>query len=238
VVSAFEGERGPRLLVQARVPGAPGDTLLARWVVRDSAGRETARGEQSLAVSACDPAELRLAEFGAEVPAGRCDVAISVHDAKLRRGLFRTRLALAPAGQAVGLSDLVLCCGDPSLAGDQSVRIEADMDATVTGARPLVAYFEIYRLAQDRDGAARFRYEYEVKRRADARGPRAIREAERRPPVDRWVSRDETHRGGIRRQFVRVQTASLTPGRYQLRVRVRDLNSGAEAGRVAEFVKE
>jgi tetratricopeptide (TPR) repeat protein len=238
VVSAFEGERGPRLLVQARVPGAPGDTLLARWVVRDSAGREAARGEQSLAVSACDPAELRLAEFAAEVPAGRCDVAVSVRDARMRRGLFRTRLALAPAGDAVALSDLVLCCGDPSLVGDQSVRIEADPDATVTGARPLVAYFEIYRLASDRDGMSRFRYEYEVKRRADARDPRAIREAERRPPVDRWVSRDETNRGGMRRQFVRVQTASLTPGRYQLRVRVRDLGSGAEADRAAEFAKE
>lgn len=238
VVSAFEGERGPRLLVQARVPGAPGDTLLARWVVRDSAGREAARGEQSLAVSACDPAELRLAEFTAEVPAGRCDVAVSVRDAQLRRGLFRTRLALAPAGNAVALSDLVMCCGDPSLVGDQSVRIEADMDATMIGARPLVAYFEIYRLARDRDGTSRFRYEYEVKRRTNARDPKAIRDAERRPPVDRWVSRDETHRGGTRRQFVRVQAASLTPGRYQLRVRVRDLSSGAEAERFAEFAKE
>jgi hypothetical protein len=56
--------------------------------------------------------------------------------------------------------------------------------------------------------------------------------------VDRWVSRDETNRGGMRRQFVRVQTASLTPGRYQLRVRVRDLGSGAEADRAAEFAKE
>jgi hypothetical protein len=237
-VSAFEGDRGPRLLVQARVPGAPGDTLLARWVVRDSAGREVARGEQPPGISACDPAAARLAEFDADLPPGRYEVAVSVRDARLRRGLYRTRLALAPASATIALSDLVLCCGDPSLVGDRSVRIEADMDATVAGNRPLVAYFEIYRLARDWDGVSRFRYEYEVKRRADERDPRAIRDAERRPPVDRWVSRDETHMGGTRRQFVRVQTASIAPGRYQLRVRVHDLIAGADAERTAEFVRE
>ena len=56
--------------------------------------------------------------------------------------------------------------------------------------------------------------------------------------MNTWASRDETHLGATRRQFMRVQTVSLTPGRYRVRLRVRDLVSGAEAERVAEFVKE
>jgi len=238
-VLGFEGERGPHLLVQARASGTPGDTLIARWAVLDSAGREVARGAQSPAVSACDPAEFRLAEFTADLPAGRYDLSISVRDTHRRRGLYRAKLALAPVSGGLALSDLVLCCGDPSqLASEGSVRIEADVDATITGRRPLVAYFEIYRLAAGREGMSRFRYEYEVKRWADGPGPKALRAAERRPPVTTWASRDETHLGATRRQFMRVQTASLMPGRYRVRLRVRDLVSGAEAERVAEFVKE
>ena len=164
---------------------------------------------------------------------------VSVRDAQRRRGLYRTTLALAPAGAGVGLSDLVLCCGDPAqIADQQGVRIEANLDGTVGPRGPLVVYFEIYRLTPDAGGLSRFRYEYEVKRWTDDRSPRALREAEGRPPVDRWVSRDETHSGPIRRQFVRVQTESLMPGRHQVRVRVRDLVARAEAERTIEFVME
>ena len=77
-----------------------------------------------------------------------------------------------------------------------------------------------------------------MKRWVDDSSPKALRAAERRPPVNTWASRDETHLGAMRRQFMRVQTASLTPGRYRVRLRVRDLVSGAEAERVTEFVKE
>ena len=76
-----------------------------------------------------------------------------------------------------------------------------------------------------------------VRRRADAAAAKAALDAERRPAVDRWASREETHLGAMRRQFVRVQTASLAAGRYQLRVRVRDLVAGGEAERRMEFVK-
>ena len=58
------------------------------------------------------------------------------------------------------------------------------------------------------------------------------------PPVDRWVSRDETNLGRMRRQFIRVQTGSLAEGRYQVRVRVRDLVADAEAEQVVEFARE
>ena len=238
-VLGFEGDRGRRVLVQARVPAPPAAGLTARWVVRDAAGREVARGEQSPGPSACNPAEFRLAEFASELAAGSYDVAVSVHDAERRRGLYRTTLALAPPDAGVGLSDLVLCCGDPATLSDaQGVRIESNLDATVAPGAPLVVYFEIYRLQRDADGASRFRYEYEVKRWTDDRSPRALREAERRPPVDRWVSREETHPGAMRRQFVRVRTESLMPGRHQARVRVRDLVARTEAERIVEFVME
>ena len=236
-VAAFESESGPRVLVQARAPAAPADTLIARWVAHDAAGRAVARGEETPAISACDPAELRIAEFATGLPPGRYDIAVSVHDSHQRRGLFRTSVALARAGVAIGLSDLVLCCGDPSqLADAGAVRVETDMDAIVRGRRPLIVYFEIYRLAPGPEGTSRFRYEYEVKRVAADRSPTAIRDADRSPPVDRWVSRDETNLGRMRRQFIRVQTGSLAEGRYQ--VRVRDLVADAEAEQVVEFARE
>ena len=43
LVARFEGGRRPRLLAQVQAPGSPGDTLWARWSVRDSAGRELAK---------------------------------------------------------------------------------------------------------------------------------------------------------------------------------------------------
>jgi tetratricopeptide (TPR) repeat protein len=237
-VSSFEGPDGPRVLVQARVPGSPGDSLIARWVARDLRGHVVTRGEQSPSPSACDPTDFRLAEFAAELPAGRYDIAVSLHDPHGRRGLYRTGLALAPASGAMSLSDLVLCCGDPSqLASEGNIRIEADPDRVVRGSRPAVAYFEIYRLAQ-RDGASRFRYEYEVRRPAAEPGAAARRKAERMPALDRWVSRDESFAGDVRRQFIRVPTVSLAAGRFQLWVRVHDLVSGADAERVTEFVHE
>jgi Tfp pilus assembly protein PilF len=238
VISGFEGEAGPRLLVQARVAGTPADTLIARWVARDASGREVARGEQSPGVSMCDPAAFRTAAFAAGLPAGRYDVAVSVRDSHLRRGLYRNTVTLAAPDAALALSDLVLCCGDPaSLADERGVRIEADPDARVGGGRPLVAYFEIYRLARGPQGTSRFRYEYEVRRMPDDAAAKSALDAEHRPAVDRWTSREETHLGALRRQFVRVQTSSLEAGRYQLRVRVRDLVAGGETERRMEFVK-
>src|SRR5262249_36114333 len=80
VVSIFEGERGPRVLAQVRVPGDPREPLGARWVVLDSTGRQVLRGGQAPGVSACDPGALRLAEFGADLPPGRFDVTLSVRE--------------------------------------------------------------------------------------------------------------------------------------------------------------
>jgi cytochrome c-type biogenesis protein CcmH/NrfG len=239
VVSRFEGARGPRLLAQVRAPGGPGDTLSARWVVIDTAGHEVTRGEQSLAVSACDPGESRLAEFDADLPAGRFDVTFSVRDAHRHRGVFRRQVAMPAPPSALALSDLVLCCGDPSqYAAQGAVRIEANMDSRVAGRAPLVAYFEIYRLATGADGMARFQYTYDVRRLADESSAKARAAAERRPPVGTWASREETQVGAMRRQFLRVATALLPAGRYRVSVHVKDLVSGGEAERGVEFVRE
>lgn len=237
-VSAFESATEPRLLVQARVPGSPADTLFARWVARDERGREVARGEQVPSVSACDPGRIRLAEFATGLPAGRYDVAISVRDAHRRRGVYRGRVVLAPVRTEISLSDLVLCCGDPApFSGTREVRFEADVDATITGGRSVVVYMEIYRLARAADGIRRLRYEYEVRRLTVRKDGSIDRDPERAPSVTRWASREESQVEETRRQFIRVQAASLPAGHYQIRVRVHDMTSGAEASRTLEFVK-
>ena len=238
-VARFEGERGPRLLAQVQSPGEPGDTLWARWVVLDSTGREAARDARSLAVSACDPTERQVAEFSSELPAGAFRVAVSVRDAHHRRGLFRAVTVLAPPTRTLALSDVVLACGDlPTMLSGPTVRLEANIEARVKGNRPLIAYFEIYRLAAAADGLSRFEYEYTVRR--DPEAPKGIMRlfVQPEPAIVTSASREEAHVGALRRQFVSVATHSLAPGRYRLEIRVRDLVAGTEARGEARFVRE
>jgi tetratricopeptide (TPR) repeat protein len=238
-VARFEGGSRPRLMAQVQAPGSPDDTLQARWVVLDSTGNEVARESQVLAVSACDPAARRVANFNTELPAGAFQVVASVRDAHRRRGLFRAPVTLAPLPAGLALSDLVLSCGDPSLmVSGSSVRLEANIEARVVGRRPLAAYFEIYRLAEGPDGLARFEYEYTVRRVPKAPTGLAKLFVLPEAPVISSTSREAEQWGALRRQFVSVPTQSLAPDRYRLEIRVRDLLSGAEAKGVTEFVRE
>ncbi len=234
----FEGARGPRLLVQVRAPGAPSDTLWARWAVLDSAGREVSRDAEPLGLSLCHPTEQRLAEFSAELPAGAYDVTVSVRDPHRRRGLFRAGATLAARAPGLALSDVVLSCGTPEvLTSGGTVRLESNPEARIPAGAPLVVYFEIYRLAPGADGLASFEYEYTVRRVLESA------EGKRKPAAQAALTstsatRVETQVGTLRRQFVTVPAQTLTPGRYQLEVRVRDLVAGAQVQRFLEFVRE
>jgi Tfp pilus assembly protein PilF len=234
VVARFGGGATPRLLAQLEVAGSPADSLVGRWVALDPFGHARARGEARLGTAACDPAERRGIQFTAELPPGTYEVSLSVHGAGGRRGLYQTRVVMDPEGSGFGLSDLVLACGDPSLlVGRGSARFDANVDQRSTGSM-LVAYLEIYRLASGTDGVSHFEYQCDV---------RALTPPGKKPPKVEAppvvsISREDTHVGAIRRQFVSVPVEGLTPGRYLLQVRVRDQVSGLSATRTAAFVRE
>jgi hypothetical protein len=227
------------LVAQVQAPGSPGDTLWARWVVLDQAGRELARDSHELALSACDPTARRVTEFSSTLSAGAFQVVVSVRDARRRRGLFRDTLALAPVPRGLALSDVVLACGAPALmVSGSTVRLEANIAGRIAGRQPLVAYFEIYRLAADASGLARFEYEYTVRRVPKALTGLAKLFVLPEAPVVSATSREAEQVGTLRRQFVSIPAQSLAPDRYRLEIRVRDLLTGAEVKGATEFVRE
>ena len=240
-IARFEGEHGPRLIAQAEVPAAPGDSLWADWVVLDSTRNEVVRAGRTLSPSACDATGRRVADFAADLPPGEYLVGLSVADGKGGRGVFRgtAELGVAPAGLV--LSDVVLSCGAPDVsAGDAGVviRPEPNPSARVEGGRPLTAYFEIYHLSPGSDGMSRFEYIYTVHPVEKDTRIWFKRLIAPRPQVqDISASRAENNAGPLRRQFVSVPVQSLPAGRYKLEVRVRDLVANTQAVRVAEFVK-
>jgi cytochrome c-type biogenesis protein CcmH/NrfG len=239
LVARFESDGRPRLVAQVQAAGGPGDTLWARWVVLDRAGSELARGTRELALSACDPVARRVTEFSSTLGAGAFQVVVSVRDAQRRRGLFRDTLALAPVPRGLALSDVVLACGEPALmVSGSAVRLEANIAGRIAGRQPLVAYFEIYRLAADGDGLARFEYEYTVRRVPKAQTGLAKLFVLPEAPVVSATSREAVQVGTLRRQFVSIPAQSLVPGRYRLEIRVRDLLTGAEVKGATEFVRE
>lgn len=237
-VAGFEGDAGPQLFAQVLARGAPDDALTARWVVQDSSGRTVTRGEGPLGVSGCDPAERQLGEVAQVLPPGSYRLAISVRNERRHRGLYRATLTLPERREALAMSDVVLTCGDPALAvGRGSVRIDANVDGRVRGASPVAAYFEIYRLAPDAGGQARFEIEYAVRRLRFASLP-GERRRRREPVLLSSTSREEAQAAGLRRQFVTVPVLALAPGRYQLEIRVRDLVSGTQVERAVAFDRE
>lgn len=238
VVARFEGAGSPRLLAQFDVPGGPADALFGRWVVSDLSGKIRARGEQRLAIAACDPTERRGAQFSADLPPGAYQVSISVQGDRGKRGLYQTRVSVEPGSPALALSDLVLACGDPTLlVGGSSARFDAKVDARSSGPAPLVAYLEIYRLAPGADGVSHFEYQCDVVRAAPQEPARKGRaSADTAPLVS--TSREDTYVGAVRRQFVSVPVQSLRPGRYRLEVRVHDQVADTWATRSTEFERE
>jgi hypothetical protein len=233
-LARFETDEGPRLFAQIDAAGEPSDTLVARWIVRDQNGETIESATSRLAVSACDPTAKQQTQFWATLPAGAFDVALSVRDRANRRGLHQQRVFMADTPDTLSLSDLVLICGDPTLASmTRPVRFDANVGSSVSGAHPLGAYMEIYDLAVDDRGISRFEYTLEVRRAVLVEGERW----EWGPAVIR-SARQEEHIGSMRRQLLSVPTQSLTVGRYRLEVLVQDLLTGMITSRTTGFIRE
>lgn len=240
-LARFEGEAGRRLLANVECPGGPAESLWVEWAVFDSAYHERARAARSMAVSACAPAEARSGSFTADLPAGRYRVGVSVRDGAGRRGVLSAATEIRAPEPALGLSDVVVTCGQPqtSFVAGQPLRLELNPGARLSVSDQLTAYFEIYHLAADRNGWSRFQYVYTV--RSAEKDPRTWIQrtlAPRRLPQPIEASREEETPGSVRRQYVTVPIRSLPAGRYEIEIRVQDLSSGASATGKAEFVRE
>ncbi|MBI1797222.1 MAG: GWxTD domain-containing protein [Candidatus Eisenbacteria bacterium] len=242
ILARFGGERGPRLFGQVTASALPDDSLHVDWVVLDTTMSEVARAARAASVSACDPAAMRAADFAAELPPGRYIVGMTVRDGRGGRGVFRstTRIAAAPA--ALSVSDPMVLCGRPEVTGSASaspaVRLEANPGAVITANEPLGVYFEMYGLAPDASGTARFEYQCTVaSAEKDSRFwlQRLLDPRPRLPDIS--ASRRDEQPGTLRRQFVSVPIGELKNGRYRLEIKVRDLNADTEAATSIEFVK-
>jgi GWxTD domain-containing protein len=233
----FEGIAGPRLFAGVSASGGPADSLRARLVVLDSAFREVRRLERTLSPSACQPAELRVADFDIGLPPGRYHVGVgATHGA--RRGSSRVEVDVAPADSGLVMSDLVVTCGLPA-APQGPVRLDPNPPGRVAAGEPLVAYFEVYHLTRGPDGMGRFEYETTVRSAQRDRRLWIQRWLQpRRAGEDLGVTRQDRVLGTVRRQFVSVPVRELPPGRYRLDVTVRDVLSGEERMRSAEFTRE
>lgn len=245
-IARFEGGEHPRLLGWVESPGSPGDSLWGEWVVVDSTGAEVARLGRPLSPSACDPADRRVGEFDTVLLPGTYLVGLSVRSSSRAnasgtwRGSYRQRIEIRPPNPALDVSDMVVACGAPdvsAIGGGPALRLAGNPQARVRGKDPLTVYFEIYHLRPGSDGESRLEFQYTVRSaEPDHRTwlSRMVAPKPRLPDVS--ASRREEQPGPLRRQFVQVPVQSLPLGRYLLEIRIRDLNSGDEAVRTAEFV--
>jgi GWxTD domain-containing protein len=156
-VSAFEGEKGPRLLAHVAAPGSPGAQLRAECVVIDSVEHEVGRASVALGASRCDAATTRAGDFAFDLPPGRYRVAVSVGDGEGGRGVVRQRHELEPLPGALALSDVVLVCGPlETVPVDGVVRLAPNLERRIDGDEPLLAYFEVYALRPEPGGGTKF----------------------------------------------------------------------------------
>jgi GWxTD domain-containing protein len=233
-LARFDAAAGGRLLALVETPGEPGDTLIAEWVVLDPDRREVVRQRRAMGPSACDPAAARVADFDAELPPGEYVVGLTVRDARGRRGVYRATVRLTEPSPELRMSDLVVACGPPTPG--PPIRIEPNPAARVHGEDPLTAYFEVYHLTPGTSGRSRFEISYLV--RSAAKDERVWLQrvlSPRQQPAPISASRADENPGPLRRQFVSIPVQTLPPGRYRVEVRVKDLATGAETARSAEF---
>jgi GWxTD domain-containing protein len=237
-LALFEGgSGGARLFAGVSAPGSPSDTATAEFVLLDSSYTEVARFRRPLGPSACEAGELRVADFDTPIAPGEYMAGMSVRNGA-RRGAARERVTLATPDGSLAMSDLVVTCGVPTSPPDV-VRLDPNPSGRVAAGDPLVAYFEVYHLARGDDGLGRFEYETTVR----------SAQRDRRMWFQRWLSprregsglgvtRQDRVLGTVRRQYVSVPVHDLPPGRYRLDVTVRDVLTGDERRRSAEFTRD
>jgi hypothetical protein len=237
-LATFESGSGDmRLFAGVAAPGGPADTLAADFVVLDSTMTEVARMRRTLSPSACEAATLRVADFDTELPPGNYRVGMSVRGGG-RRGATRNELNVDRPDSALAMSDVVVTCGVP-LVPQGTVRLDPNPTGSVRAGEPLVAYFEVYHLTQGPGGQGRFEYETSV--RSAQRDPRVWLQrwlSPRREGQDLGVTRQDAVLGSVRRQFVSMSVQTLLPGRYRLDVTVRDVLTGDQQHKSAEFTRE
>lgn len=231
-IARFPSGDAVRLVAHLEVASGARDSMAAHCAFVRSDGHVVARQSQSLSVSACDPTALATASFTAELPPGAYQVDLAIDDGRRGRGLVRLDAHCPAPPPTIALSDVMLVCGDAAAAiGSGEVRVEPNITQHVEGSAPISLYFEIHHLQAGPEGLARFAYDYRVQRLDRARRrPRAT--------VVSQTSREDTHVGSLRRQFLSVPVTSLSPGDYRLTLEVRDLVARAAATREVEFSRE
>ncbi|HEY3216387.1 MAG TPA: hypothetical protein VGK93_07835 [Candidatus Eisenbacteria bacterium] len=232
MASQFPTSNGVRLLAHVWAKGEPTDSLSGSWALVDSQSRVVRRESRALSISACDPTERQVAGFAETVPSGDYRLDLAVGGSGGRRGVAHLRVHVDPVPAGLSMSDVVLVCGDRSVAvGSEAVPIEPSRDAYLSRATTVIVYYELEGLATGQAGVGRFVYTYSI-RRAEARG----RGVDPSPLFE--ATREEENVGTHRRQFVGVPVASLSAGRYELRIVVRDLLGGESVENAARFVKD
>jgi hypothetical protein len=226
-LARFPIEGGARVAAYLGAPGRPADTLWGAWAVATPQGVVVARGRRRLAPSACEPARLQAADFSASLPPGDYRLDLTVADGQGGRGLVHLAASVERPTDRLAISDLVAVCGEgaPQQSG-REVRFDPRWDERLREARSLTVYFEITHLAPGTDGQARFAYTYALRRAAQG-----LRRAE----TVLSASREATHAGALRRQFVTVPLQSVPSGEYVLEIEVRDLVAGTVASRSLGF---
>jgi tetratricopeptide (TPR) repeat protein len=231
-LSRFPVGGGVRLLAHVSTAGEPVDSLWGLWAVVDSSGRVVVRESHALGVSGCDPARRRVADFAVTVPAGDYRVDLVVGGVRGRRGVAHLAAHVGPPSPRLAMSDLLLLCGERPAASEPGVvRIEPDWSGKVSGRSTALVYYELENLTTRADGTSRFAYTYTLR-------PTVTDEQSGAPESLLEATREEENVGAHRRQFVRVPVASVAAGRYELRIVVRDLESGATVERAVPIVKE
>jgi GWxTD domain-containing protein len=240
-LARFQGDPLRRLLAHAECPGGPGDSLQLEWAVFDSSRQERARSSRWMSASACAPAEARAGSFTADLPSGDYRIGLSVRDQQGGRGTYTGTATMGAPEAGLSLSDVIVTCGQPqaSFVSGGDLRLEVNPSRHVRSTDKLTAYFEVYHLSPGADGWSHLEYVYTVRSIEKDRRvwlERVMSPRKLPPPVE--ASRAEDTPGAMRRQFVTVPIRSLPPGRYEIEIRVRDLNSGARAVGTAQFLRE
>ena len=229
IVSRFPAPSGTRLVAYVGASASLQDTLWGSMVVSDPSGTQRlASAEGRLRRSACDPTERQLVQLSTIVPAGAYRVDLSVRSGAQRRGLARRRATVPEPDAQLRMGDLVMLCGSPeNQTSKGAILLDPEFQGRSEGGRDLSVYFELANLATGADGQKAFTYAYAI-HALDEHGEEighALVQA----------TRSEHYVGDDRRQFITARCAGLKPGRYRLRIDVRDDNAVTAAARMLDF---
>lgn len=237
-LSRFSTAAGAHVLAQFELPGSPADSLSGECVLLDSTGARLTRVTAHPDPWRCDPAARRSLEFAFDLPAGRYRLAFAVSDGHDGRGVARATLEVPAAASGLALSDVVPVCGPyDASAGQGPVRLASNVESRFAGESRLHAYFEVYGLATDATGMARFDLAYEVHGLAGDPMPWYRRITGGRAPARIAMRTEESSPGSLRRQFVQMPLEALPPGEYRLDVHVHDALGGGTVSRSLQFVR-